>query len=567
MKFHLKKFLFFILSFGLNTLYAQTFEWAKSFGGTLYDAGPSVTIDTSGNIYTTGTFEGIVDFDLGVGILDLTSVGGRDAFVQKMDANGDFLWAKSSGGTGNLEAGLQIIVDAYGNVYSTGYFDGMAYFDSVVGIYNLSSAGDFDVFVQKMDANGNLLWAKSFGGTSYDNGTSIGLDKFGNVYTTGLFQGTADFDPGVGIFNLTSAGDGDVFVQKMDANGNFIWAKSFGGTGTDYVFSIAVDTTGHIYTTGYFDDTSDFDPGTGIFNLASAGNDDVFVQKMDDNGNFLWAKSFGGNSYDRGNSVALDAAGNVYVKGYFAGTVDFDSGVGTYNLTSAGINETFIQKMDTNGNFIWAKSFGATSNLNGIVQSMALDVMGNVYSTGNFEGTADFDPGVGIVNLTSLGNSDVFVQKMDVNGNFIWAKSFGGTGYDYGGQIAVDDSENVYTIGNFDGVVDFDPGAGIYSLSSAGNGDIFVQKMSQPNTAIKELINGITITAYPNPSASTVHISFSKTMYQVNFILTDILGKVVSENNYSTFSNAAIELPAVKGLYFLNIATQDAQKTLKLIKE
>jgi len=191
----------------------------------------------------------------------------------------------------------------------------------------------------------NFEWAKQLGGVSSDVGSSIAVDAFGNVYTTGYFQGTADFDPGPGAFNLTSAGGGDIFISKLDASGNFVWAKQMGGTSEDVGYSIAVDASGNVFTTGYFEGTADFDPGPGTFNLTSAGNTDIFISKLDASGNFVWAKQLGGTDYDSGVSIALDTSGNVYTTGWFQGTVDFDPGPGTFNLTSAGNSDIFVHKM------------------------------------------------------------------------------------------------------------------------------------------------------------------------------------------------------------------------------
>ena len=246
----------------------------------------------------------------------------------------------------------------------------------------------------------NFEWAKAYGGTFFDYGNSITVDNSGNVYTTGSFVGTADFDPGAGTFNLTSAGGTDVFIQKLDASGNLLWAKAFGGTSTDQSNSITVDASGNVYATGNFKGTVDFDPGAGTFNLTSAGSyDDFFVQKLDASGNFLWAKAFGGTSTDQSNSITVDASGNVYTTGSFGYTVDFDPGAGTFNLTSAGGADVFIQKLDASGNFIWAKAFGGTSTDQS--NSITVDASGNVYTTGGFGNTVDFDPGAGtfILNL------------------------------------------------------------------------------------------------------------------------------------------------------------------------
>jgi hypothetical protein len=143
--------------------------------------------------------------------------------------NLDFAWAKGIGATDGDDRAYSIAVDAAGNVYTTGYFEGTADFDPSAGVFNLTSAGSVDIFVSKLDASGNFVWAKAMGGTSIDQATSIAVDASNNVYTTGYFYNTADFDPSAGVANLTSAGSGDIFVSKLDASGNFVWAKAMGG--------------------------------------------------------------------------------------------------------------------------------------------------------------------------------------------------------------------------------------------------------------------------------------------------------------------------------------------------
>ena len=447
------------------------------FGGVNWDSVSDVAVDSSGNIYTTGFFIGTVDFDPGVGTVNLTSVDdSSDVFVLKLDASGNYVWAKRFGGA-NSDDGGSLAVDSSGNVYTTGSFAGTVDFDPGVGTANLTSAGDDDVFVSKLDASGNYVWAKRFGGTSRESGSSV-LDSSGNIYTSGFFFETADFDPGVGTANLTSAGSADVFVSKLDASGNYVWAKRFGGTSYDFGTSV-LDSSGNVYTTGSFAGTVDFDPGVGTANLTSAGDDDVFVSKLDASGNYVWAKRFGGTSRESGSSV-LDSSGNIYTSGFFFETADFDPGVGTANLTSAGSADVFVSKLDASGNYVWAKRFGGTSRESG---SSVLDSSGNIYTAGSFAGTVDFDPGVGTANLTSAGDDDVFVSKLDASGTYVWAKSFGGTGGDGGGSVAADSSGNVYTAGSFVATVDFDPGVGTTNLTSVGNYDVFVLKLDASGTS------------------------------------------------------------------------------------
>jgi uncharacterized membrane protein YqhA len=461
-----------LIALGVN---AQGFEWAKSMGGTNSDIGNFCALDVSGNVYTTGYFSGTTDFDPGPGIFNLTSLGGSDIFISKLDSSGNFVWAKQFGGTGN-DAGNSIAIDIYGNICTTGYFWGTVDFDPGIGVYNLTSAGSADVFVSKLDTSGNFIWAKQMGGTNYELGSSIYTDTYGNVYTTGYFYGISDFDPGAGVYNLTSAGSADVFISKLDTAGNFIWAKRLGGAYHDYPYSITADVSGNVYTTGIFLNTADFDPGAGVYNLSSAGQYDIFVSKLNAFGNFEWAKRIGGIGLDYGLSISYDASGNIYTVGSFYDTVDFDPGVGVFNMISASGPNTFISKLDTAGNFVWAKSMeGLWGNIG---LSITIDTSGNVYSTGYFNGIVDFDPGTGTFNLTSVGGSDIFVSKLDVSGNFIWAKQLGGTNDDYGYSISTDASGNVYTTGAFSGTADFDPGIGTFNLTSAGWDDIFVHKLS-----------------------------------------------------------------------------------------
>jgi hypothetical protein len=502
------------------------------FGGSSADGGNSIAVDSSGNIYTTGVFQGTADFDPGAGTTNLTSAGMYDVFVSKLDSSGNFVWAKSFGGIYN-DFGNSIAVDNSGNVYTTGSFQDTVDFDPGAGTTNLTSPrynGVGDAFVSKLDSSGNFVWAKSFSGSDGEGGQSITVDNSGNVYTTGYFQGTIDFDPGAGTANLTGVAGYDVFVSKLDSSGNFVWAKSFSGsTSSEVGNSIAVDSSGNVYTTGYFHGTADFDPGAGTANLTSAGSQDVFVSKLDSSGNFVWAKSFGGSSLDIGYSIAVDSSGNVYTLGIFRVTADFDPGAGTTNLTSAGINDLFVSKLNSSGALLWVKSFGGSSNEIGY--SIAVDSSGNVYTTGYFPGTVDFDPGAGTANLTSAGSDDGFVSKLDSSGNFVWAKSFGGSSSDSLKSITFDSSENIYTTGSFQGTVDFDPGAGTTNLTSAGGADVFVLRLSSTDDT----------EANSAPAAPTLNsVSAGDRRVTVTFTAGANNGAVITDYEYSLNGGAYI---------------------------
>jgi hypothetical protein len=545
-----------------TVLNSQILHWSKSFGGISADLGNTIGVDASGNIYTTGGFIGTVDFDSGTGTNIINSAGGIDVFVQKMDALGNFIWAKAFGGSSD-DKGYSF-VDTLGNIYTTGYFNATVDFDPGSGTAILNSAGGSDIFVQKMDAMGSLMWVKRFGGAADDMGRSICVDFAGNIYTVGYFSGTVDFDSGVGTSFLTSNGSRDIFVQKLDSDGNFLWAKAFGGNSIEMAESIFVDVSGNVYTTGYFSGTADFDPD-GVANITSSGSNDVFIQKMDSSGNFLWAKTFGGVNDDRGYSICVDDLGNVYTIGFFQLTVDFDPGPGITSVTSHGSLDVFIQKMDALGNFLWVKSFNGTSADFGF--SIRVDSAGNIFTTGSFSGTIDFDPGTGEVILTTNGGRDGFIHKMDNSGNFIWVSTFGSNDDDYGFSICVDHFENVYATGWFSGIADFDPGPGVNYLSSAGEYDVFVLKMSSDIAGYVEMGAGIHLVAYPNPSNGLVQISLEGHLSNVEVTVSDFNGKIVYTKKMNALFKEQISFEGTAGTYYLTVKSSEGRKVVKLIKE
>jgi len=298
--------------------------WVKKAGGTNYDGGYGIAIDSSGNSYVTGYFQGSASF----GTITLTSnSNSRDIFVAKLDSSGNWLWAKQAGGT-SPDYSYGIAIDSSGNSYVTGYFWGTASF----GTTTLTSSGDIDIFIAKLDSSGNWLGAKQAGGTSNDYGYGIAIDSLGNSYVTGYFEGTASF----GTTTLTSNGGNDIFVAKLDSSGNWLWAHKAGGTSNDLGYGIDTDSSGNSYVTGYFKETASF----GTTTLDSSGWFDIFVAKLDSNGNWLGAKKAGGSDWDWGNGIATDSSGNSYVTGYFSGTASF----GDINITSSGDRDIFVAK-------------------------------------------------------------------------------------------------------------------------------------------------------------------------------------------------------------------------------
>lgn len=456
-----------------------SYLYAVRMGGTNSESGETIAIDASGNAYITGIFSSApADFDPGAGTQNLTSSGSTDIFFAKYDATGNYVYAKRIGGSVEDE-GQSITIDGSGNTWLTGSFNGGVDFDPGPGLQPRGNPGNYSGFFGKYDNNGNYLLAKSFGGYtsagSDDQSQDIAVDAAGNTYITGSFNATLDFDPGPGFFNLTSAGSADIFFAKYDVSGNVIFANRIGGTGSELSTAIAVDASGNIYITGYFAGIADFDPGTGSLNLTSAGSSDIFIAKYDATGNLVFANRIGEANFEVANDIAVDASGNIYLTGYFTGTVDFDPGTGIQNLTTAGFNDIFFAKYDASGGFIYAKNVGSSAA--DLAQSLAIDGSGNLYITGIFSGTADFDPGAGTQTLTTVGQQDIFLAKYNSSGNYVYAKSIGGKTADASNSIAVDNLGNALITGYFTDTVDFNPGPDVVNLVSAtASRDIFFAK-------------------------------------------------------------------------------------------
>ncbi|MCC6698654.1 MAG: SBBP repeat-containing protein, partial [Candidatus Hydrogenedentes bacterium] len=252
------------------------------------------------------------------------------------------------------------------------------------------------------------------------------------------------------------------------ADGDFVRAGALGGGMNDYARAVAVDDSDNVYVTGEFSSTADFDPGAATYGLTSQGSTDIYACKLDSDGALVWAVAVGGTLADVGNAIAVDGSGNVFVTGYFTGTVDFDPGAGTYSLTSSSNSiDIFVLKLDSSGAFIWACGLGCpdvAGNHDDRGHAIAADASGNVYVTGRYHNTVDFDPGAGTQNLTSNGNNDIFVCKLDADGALVWAKGMGGASEEYGYGIAVDSAGNVFITGTFGAAADFDPGSGTFDL-------------------------------------------------------------------------------------------------------
>lgn len=468
-----------LLSFGQDILYG----WTKQIENSTFGGVNSMTSNYDGAIYSVGSFSGTVDFDPGPNVLNLISEGGLDVFVKKMDLNGNLLWAKSFGSSATYENALDLSLNSNGDIHITGRFKNTIDFDPGPNVVNKTSNGDFDVFILKLNSFGDFVWVKTIGGSDYDDAVAITTDSIGNSYVLGEFVGLVDLDTGIGTEYVTSLGFNDVFISKLDTSGNTIWTKVIGGEHFDNGYSIALSPTEDVYISGSFADTVDFDPGIGVTELsATNGIDDNFLLKLTTEGTFEWVirvlNSGNGQAYLMPTKIQIDDLGNIYIPGYCDSEVDVDPGVGEYWVEPLGSRSSFIQKLNSSGGFEWVRVFESSEFVS--IMEIHLDEYNNIYSTGSFFGTADFDPGVGEVNYVSSGLNNLFVQKMNALGNFEWATyAAGELDFNRGSVITTDEFNNVFVSGTFEGEVDFNPDLESDVLTTIGEKDIFIQKLTQ----------------------------------------------------------------------------------------
>jgi hypothetical protein len=414
--------------------------WVKQIHNTDGVGAEALEIDPeTQDLILTGLFSSKTDFDPGPGVFELED-DNFEMYVLRLKSNGDLVWAKSiegiqtpTGVGGADPRGLAL--DSSGNILITGSFVRKCDFDPGAGQQILSSINDgSDIFVLKLNSAGNLVWIKQLGGTGgsgskgdFEYGKAIGADRSGNIYVGGLFTKTADFDPGAAQFNLNSAGEYDIFLTKLNASGNFVWAKKIGSPSFEVISDLALSIADEVVFCGWFDSTVDFNPNAPVFNLVSAGGNDIYVAKLDRDGNFVWAKRMGGSSHEGAYELALDKSSSIsepfstepiFLTGTFNGLVDFDPGAGTKTLHGLATSTIFTMSLDGSGDFRWAQAFPGGGGSFKVTRPKDLisDFQGNVVVAGQFEGTIDLDPGIGLALLTEAKSGFFAVKLNGFNG-------------------------------------------------------------------------------------------------------------------------------------------------------
>ncbi|MCD6067141.1 MAG: hypothetical protein K0S33_1967 [Bacteroidetes bacterium] len=460
-------------------------QWGYSLFNPNTDTGHiftyGIAADQSGNVYNTGVFSGTIDFNPGAAVSSITGGSYEDLYLTKSDSNGNFMWVKTITGTNFTGFSQSMRLDAAGNIYLFGIFGiGTMDVDPGPGVYNLTS-GSYNGFILKLDPNGNFLWAKTIPG----NSNSIYQDNFvfdstGNLYLTCGFSSTVDADPGAGIYTLTSNGTTDICLLKLDASGNFIWAKQVGGAGDDEPSALTVDAAGNIYLAGIYEQVVDFDPGPGVVQDTAQSLNDNFIVKLDAAGDFSWVKMMeaGFGSPLLCTQLIVDNTGSLYLGGTFSGPVDFDPDSSSH-IVGSSAQAMFVTKWSASGHFLWMT--GAETN--GTPAELHTDNRGHLYLSGFYNYSAVFNAWDTANAIFMNSNASIithgYLCKMDTASHFIWIKENPNTSIEH---LYDDGSGNFLITGSFFGTADLDFGTGVDSVSAQQyNSALYVVKLTEPD--------------------------------------------------------------------------------------
>ncbi len=371
--------------------------WAKSAVGNYIDYPWSVCTDPSGNVIITGGYSSPT-ITFGTYTLTNLSAGAYNIFIVKYDTNGNVLWAKSEGSTS--EAATSVCTNTTGEIFVTGWFGSPTV---TFGTYTLTNSGYSSIFLTKYDTNGNVLWAKSAVGSSFDNPNSVSTDPNGNSFITGYFDSpTISF----GSYTLTNYGlNKNVFLAKYDPNGNVLWAKSAGGsTGDDAANFVCNDNGGNVYITGsYASNTANF----GTYTLSNIGGSDAFLAKYDNNGNIIWVKKSSGSGVNDIIGWSVSANNNaIFTSGGFKDT-SITIGGTTHTVSSGYPDPMYISMYDFNGGLLC--NFIYSSGGDDWIGIKASSSPADVFVTGDFISNPFV---LGTNTLTLTGVENVFTGKL-----------------------------------------------------------------------------------------------------------------------------------------------------------
>jgi gliding motility-associated-like protein len=365
-------------------LFAQpSYDWSYNIGSSTKDAGFSVGIDNANNVYTYGLFSGNVDINPGAGTKILNSTGSRDIFLMKTDAGGNFLFGFEI--PCDTELCSKMVIDKLNaELIVCGNFQGTPDMNPDLGLTNISSING-SCFIVKYSSSGQLIWVKQIGNQDFEGLeiTAITIDDSSNIIICGDFKDTVDMDPSNAKKLLYPDSNKNIFVAKYNNSGSLAWSNAFYARGNIKVNAVTTDRKSNIVLTGFFTDSVDFDNSENEFFLNSLNEkEDIFSCKLDNQGKFLWAKSFGGSESDMSYSVDIDNCQNIYLCGSFQDTLKYQSPTNE-TIYADSLKDAIVIKLNGEGQTKWIRNFSGKGTEEGKI--IKVNLSGDIFICGEFE--------------------------------------------------------------------------------------------------------------------------------------------------------------------------------------
>lgn len=451
---------------------ADTTSWISQIGGKGAEVVAAVVETSDQRVCATGTFWSTAEFGAGEHAVKLHTPEAEDIFVACYQANGDLHYAKRFGASrGDVPRALTALPN--GDVLVAGLFTDTFGLDKSS---QLNSNGNAEMFLMRLDQQGEVVWSKQFGGKLADSPRALAVSAQGEIVMVGSFEGLMTYKVGERVPKVNSAGARDAVVMKLDKNGNALWAERFGGNGYDVASAVALRKDGSIIVAGTFQNEVKVDSTA----LESRGFRDVYVQALDANGKNLWVQQFGGVHQDNVAGVVVDQQNRIHIAGDFHKTMTFTP---TKELISAGSTDVYVARLSASGELEQAQRFGGTQ----IDQVYAMSLADNdgLLLAGHYQGTTDIDPDESVVKLhsPSANNSSGYVLALDANGKHIGSQTLGGLGVEMALGVSPRSNGDIAIVGLFNNDFDVSPHT---TLERRGKTDIYVLSLTLPVVASLE---------------------------------------------------------------------------------
>lgn len=518
---------------------AQLPDWLWAKGGGVDGTGrvDETATDEAGNVFICGYFDNTAM----MGTFPLTSVGGFDAFVAKLDPSGNWLWATSFGSNGADDA-LGITVDLAGDAYITGFHEG----DITIGDSTFVADGSGDMFIAKIDGSGNWVWALDASGPGFSSGSGLVLGPNGSLYVGGMMDNSGEV---LGNDTLPAGAENGMLVMRLSVDGNWQWVHLIKHLNAASLNGIAYSSGEGVVIAGSFLGTL----YAGGDTLLSGVTDKAFITVVDTTGSDQWAWRTSGSSTTVAYDVIVDGFGRMFVVGAAsAGTAQV--GDSTFVITSA--NDGLVMRISPNGFWDWSRK--STGSGNEVLEDAAVLPDGQVVVGGSFR---DGDLQLGALTESNSGGSDAFVAGITTTGNWLLIRRGTGLGDENCHSVCISNVGNVYIGGDYSG----DPDFGMYSLTSIGAQDALVAKLGVIGTTVQSTqLASFTPVLIQDGTGSVLHgLGDGPT----NVSIADASGRIVLQRT-GTAAGGRLALGALDlsgGAFLLQVQQGEQHATLKFV--